>query len=162
MQLVTCQFHPKSLKQHAHNSHRHCWHHHVHGCYGRLLCFRWFMTTSFSKVGSHLLKNWSSLSYFEQTLGLVHTCGCRLRRDGEVVRASLIATAMVIREAVHACGQRCSSVQWSELMLEVDYGGWSRWWRWRHACKCGPHVEQSCGWRACMCGPHIEQLYFFI
>jgi hypothetical protein len=33
---------------------------------------------------------------------------------------------MVIGEAVRACKRWCSGVQWSEMMVEVDYGGQSR------------------------------------
>jgi hypothetical protein len=31
--------------------------------------------------------------------------------------------AIVIGDAVHACGRQCSGVRWSELMVEVDCGG---------------------------------------
>jgi hypothetical protein len=45
-------------------------------CYcGRLLYYRWFSTPSLSKVETDLLKRQSALSYFEQTLGLMCTCG---------------------------------------------------------------------------------------
>jgi hypothetical protein len=35
------------------------------------------------------------------------------------------AAARVVGEAVHTCGQRCSGLQWPELMVEAAYGGWS-------------------------------------
>jgi hypothetical protein len=36
------------------------------------------------------------------------------------------AAATVVGEAVHTCGQLCSGVRWPELMVEANYGGWSR------------------------------------
>jgi hypothetical protein len=37
----------------------------AHGYCGWLLCYCWFSTTSFSKVGIDQLKNRSTLNYFE-------------------------------------------------------------------------------------------------
>jgi hypothetical protein len=36
------------------------------------------------------------------------------------------SAAMVIGEAVRTCGWRCSVVQWSELVVEMDCGGQSQ------------------------------------
>jgi hypothetical protein len=44
---------------------------------------------------------------------------------GDSARVQAAAT-IVIREMVCTCGQWCSSVRWSELMVEVDCGAQSR------------------------------------
>jgi hypothetical protein len=45
----------------------------------------------------------------------------------------------VVRQAVRTHGRRCSGVRWPNMMVEVDYDGWSR--RWEAACM---HVWAPC------------------
>jgi hypothetical protein len=61
--------------------------------------------------------------------GLMQACGwwpMRVGGGGGSAHIQTIVAMVVIGEVAHACGQRCFGVQWPELMVEVDCGGWNR------------------------------------
>jgi hypothetical protein len=146
-----------SSKQYAHNSHGNCCDVIILVALLSTVVFSLVYTPLPSKLGLTYLKieaRWVVSNI--DTRSRVHM---RVAAEGGWAGSARFraTTVMVVGEAVHTCGRWCSGVRWSELMVELDCGGWSQWLRW-HACMCGSHIEHSCGrWCSVI---RFDELYF--